>query len=78
MSQVVDAETILLDINSGTYFRLNDTGTRVWSGIVASQEVEEIVAEIADECEVPQDTVRADVDALLAELVERGLLDTAV
>ena len=76
LTQELDGETILLDAVSGTYFRLNPTGTQVWAGITAGRHVEEIVTGLADVAGVGQERVRTDVADLLAQLEEKGLVQT--
>ena len=74
LTQELDGETILLDALSGTYFRLNETGTQVWAGIMAGRSVEDIVTAIADAAVVDRVRVQGDVAALLANLQEKGLV----
>ena len=74
LTQELDGETILLDAVSGTYFRLNGTGTQVWAGITAGRTVEDIVTALAAAAAVERERVRADVTALLADLQEKGLV----
>ena len=75
--RVLDGETIVLSLDSGTYFGLNDTGTRVWrlieEGVSRSQIIERISREFAHPIEV----VRADVDELLELLQSKGLVTVA-
>lgn len=73
----LDGETVVLSLESGMYFGLNATGTRVWrlieDGATAAQMVETISREFAH----PADRVRADVDELLTALQSKGLVTAA-
>ena len=75
--RVLDGETIVLSLDSGTYFGLNATGTRVWRLIEAGVSRSQIIEQISREFEHPIDDVRADVDELLGALQSRGLVTAA-
>jgi hypothetical protein len=70
----LDGEGIVLNLATGTYFGLNPTATRVWQMLSDRKSEPEIVAALVDEFEVEQMTATSDVDALLRELVAKGLL----
>ena len=75
LSRVLDGEAVLLDLESGTYFGLNDVGTRVWQLIVAGSSVGEIKSALIDEFDVSADRLSRDLDELLLGLEKRGLVD---
>lgn len=74
LSRELDGEAVLLDLRSGKYFGLNGTGARIWTcmkdGLRKAQIVERLVASF----EVDADRARADVEAFIDSLVERGLI----
>ena len=74
LSRDLDGEAVLLDLRSGKYFGLNGTGARVWSLLKDGLERPEIAKILCDEFEVDEDHARADVDAFIGALVERGLI----
>ncbi len=57
-------------------FVLNPTGRLIWELSVLGLDVDEIVWHIADDCDVPSETIRADVEAALAEWGAAGLLES--
>jgi hypothetical protein len=67
---------VLLHARDEVYFGLNEVGARVWALLPPrSSGLDELVSVIASEYpEVPADTIRADVQELLDDLVEHGLL----
>lgn len=75
--RVLDGETIVLSLESGTYFGLNATGTRVWSLIEEGAPRSAIIERISSEFDHPIDVVQSDVDELLATLQARGLVTAA-
>lgn len=70
----VAGEAVLLDLASGMYFGLNDIGTRIWHLIADHGSADEIVATLLTEYEVDESHLRKDVDALIHQLIEKGLL----
>lgn len=77
LAQELDGETILLDSTSGTYFRLNETGTTVWEFVATGRSIDEAVDAIVERSGADASTVRADVDALLLTLETKGLVSSA-
>src|SRR5262245_39981904 len=73
----LDDESVLLDLRSGTYFGLNDTGTCLWQGLSELQNVDAAVRRLLETFEVDLATARADAIRLVALLVERRLLVSA-
>jgi hypothetical protein len=70
----LEGEAVLLDLASGTYFGLNDVGTRIWQLLSAGEPVNRIAEVLTGEYDVSSDDARRDVEALLAELRARKLV----
>jgi hypothetical protein len=70
----IDQECVLLDLGSGTYFGLNEVGTRIWNLLRAGRPEDDIVQTIAEEYDSDAGTIRADVRRLLSELESRKLI----
>ena len=70
----LDGESVLLDLRSGTYFGLNDTGTCLWQGLSELQTVDTAVCRLLETFEVDLATARADAIRLIELLVEKQLL----
>lgn len=74
LSEVVDGETVLLQLDTGKYFGLNRTGTRVWQLILESATSERIISAIGAEFGAPEEVVARDLADLFNELTVQGLL----
>ena len=74
LSRVVGDETVLLDLESGVYFGLDNTGKRIWESIGEGLTLGETVAVITSEYEVDEAQAQEDVNDFVRDLVERGLL----
>jgi hypothetical protein len=70
----LEGEAVILDLASGRYFGLNAVGTRIWALLDAGTPIDRIVGTIAAEYEADPEQVARDVNALIDELVSRGLV----
>jgi hypothetical protein len=70
----LDGEAVVLDIATGTYFGLNDIGTRIWQLVVQQKTLVEVVEVLEHEFDAPVDRLEADLRAFVDRLVVKGLL----
>jgi hypothetical protein len=66
--------TVLLAVDSGTYYELNDVGSYVWGVCDGTRTLAEIVALVVEEYDAPPEAAEADVRALVDELARERLL----
>lgn len=71
--QEADADAVLLDVDTGSYFALNEVGGRVWS-LCDGRTVSQIVEVISAEFDAPVEMIRADVLELLGALADEKLV----
>ena len=74
MVQQVEGSSVLLDIDSGEYFTLNEVGSRVWALCDGSRSVALIAEALSAEYEVDATTALRDADELLQSLAGAGLV----
>ena len=72
--QKMKDETLVVDPRTRKVHLLNTTATRIWDLLEAPHTTAEVVAALAAEFEAAPETLRGDVDKLLAELRARGLV----
>jgi hypothetical protein len=72
--QNVHGIVLLLDVNSGRYHRFDDVATRMWEALDESPDVATAVDRLAALYDVDMATLRRDLAALIAQLVDTGLL----
>jgi hypothetical protein len=70
----VDEDAVLLDLNTGAYFGLNHIGAQLLNELKAHNSIENAVALIAGQYQLTANTVRADVDELIEQLLEQNLI----
>lgn len=68
-----DGEMVLLDLDRGEYYGLDEMGCRMWKGLAAGETPSEIVTHLAPEHDVEPERMLSDLVALADELVRRGL-----
>jgi hypothetical protein len=69
-------ESILLDLETETYFGLNAAGTRLWNLLTTGPSIHDAFEVMLEEYDVSPDELERDMGALIDELVARGLLRT--
>jgi hypothetical protein len=67
-------ELVLMHLDTGAYYSLNETGIIIWQGIADGRPYEEIIARITEEFEVDRETVVRDFERLVNELADQGLV----
>ena len=67
-------EAVLLNLVNEHYYGLDEVGTRIWQLIGEHDDVEQVVAHLLAEYDVPAATLRQDITALLAEMATAGLV----
>ena len=71
-------ESVLLNLNSESYFGLDEVGTRMWTVLTASPSVEAAFDTLLIEYEVDPVQLRNDLHNFIEKLVDLGLLDVQV
>lgn len=75
IARMIDDEMVILDMESGDYFALNETGVRMWNAITAGESIDAAVAAITKEFSgATESEIEADLEALVAELRAAGLV----
>lgn len=78
LSRRLEGETVLLDLDTGHYFDLDETGGRVWDALLAERPAAALVRELAAEFDAPVERIADDVAGLLGELERAGLVVRAL
>ena len=72
--RVLDRESVLLNLETESYFGLDETGTRMWQLVTESPSIDAAYQELLAEFDVEPDLLRANLTELLSRLVDNGLL----
>jgi trimethylamine:corrinoid methyltransferase-like protein len=68
----VDDEVVLLNLDSGYYYSLNESGRRIWELIDGKNKISDIARIICEEYDVKNDDAIKDVNVVVDELLAEG------
>ncbi|HYV06843.1 MAG TPA: PqqD family protein [Blastocatellia bacterium] len=71
-------ELVILNLNSESYFGLDEVGTRMWTALTTSETIQSAYEGLLAEYDVSEDQLRKDMTDLLGKLIERGLVEVAI
>ena len=71
----VGEEAVILDIQSGYFFQLNQTAARIWTLLESQTSAGALCAKMAESYSVDPATCRGDVIGFIADMRDRGLVD---
>jgi hypothetical protein len=69
-------ESVLLNLDTGTYFGLDAVGTRLWHLVAEHGSAELVIDTLMDEYDVDASRLHSDVRALIDQLLAKKLLTT--
>lgn len=76
LAQEAQGQTVLLRLDDGSYYALDEVGARVWELCDGRRSLGDVVATLCAEFEAPESTVREDVLDFVSQLRgERLLID---
>lgn len=74
MVREVEGETVLLNLSNEQYYGLDDVGTRMWVNLTESDSIQVAFDALLAEYDVDEATLRTDVEKLVGDLMEQGLI----
>src|SRR4051812_12469129 len=69
----LSGESVMLDLQTGSYFGLNGVGSRAWGVLATGASLREVNGVLADEYEAPVATIEHELLRFAGELCDRGL-----
>jgi hypothetical protein len=73
-AKVMDGEAVIIDLVTGTYYSLANTGGRIWQLIEAALTMDEMAQQLAADYGIPHSRATGDIEALLAKLAAEHLI----
>jgi hypothetical protein len=73
--QELDGESVILNVATERYFGLDHIGTRMWAALTTLETIEAAYESLIATFDVDPASLRQDLQALVTELVDHGLLD---
>ncbi|MEJ0001897.1 MAG: PqqD family protein [bacterium] len=74
MSETLDGETIIIDLQNGTYYSMNETGSLVWEYLKAGHSLGQITQALAARYDASIETIEKSVTDLIASLQADNLI----
>jgi len=74
MFRILGGEAVLLNLASGTYFGLDEVGTRMWQLMSEHGSTDKVVEAMLEEYEVAESVLQSDLDKLVKDLTDNGLV----
>ena len=72
--QEVGGEAVLLNLNSESYFGLNDVGTRIWILLVENNNLQSVLDLLLDEYDVAPEQLQTNLLSLVDDMEKAGLV----
>ena len=73
----IDGETVMMSIENGQYYGLDDIGSRIWELIEKPIKVSDLIDTLLERFDVDRETCERDVLKFLNELNEDRILEVA-
>jgi hypothetical protein len=73
----LEGEAVLLNVETGIYYGLDEVGTRIWKCLEEGLTREDMVLRLLDEYDVEASALRRDVSEFLATLESNGLISAS-
>ncbi len=70
-----NSETIILNLSTGNYLKLNNTGRKVWNLLEKELVFSDLLSEISKDFETEKHEIENDLKAFLYECKEKKILD---
>ena len=75
LAQEVSGETVLLDLQSESYFGLDEIGTRIWQLLQDHKELQKVFDTMLAEYDVDAKQLENDLNELLEKLLDANLIN---
>ena len=75
LSCELDADTVILHLDSGLYYGLNEVGTTLWKLLQQPRRIHDLCDAVVAEYDVDRTTCQRDVETVLQRLAQAGLVE---
>jgi hypothetical protein len=74
VSSQVDGQAVIMNIDSGHFFQLNQTASRIWDLLETPQDLASINRQLNDRFDVDPERCRTDLAEFIGVMQQKGLL----
>lgn len=70
----MDGETVMMDADTGKYYKLSEIGGRIWTLTKEPISREELIRALTDEYDVDRDQCEEDIAPFMEQMIQNGLI----
>ena len=74
MTADMNGDAVMMDISTGKYFNLGQSGGRIWELLEQSMSVENLIKALIAEYDISYEKCMEDILPFLQQMVDKGLL----
>jgi len=74
VAETLDGEATIVDLENGTYYALNQSGSFVWDSVVSGADADDVVTAFASAYDLERDEAAGVVDDLIRRLADQKLV----
>lgn len=74
LSNEIDGEVVMMNIETGTYISMNATGKSVWDLIVEPTSLAEILNSLTKEYDIAEEACKADVSPFIQQMIDQKII----
>ena len=74
ISETLEGETIIINLENGNYYSMNETGSALWNQIGSGCSVDRIMADFVSNYDVDAETATKAINTLVESLLHDGLI----
>ncbi|MBL7196907.1 MAG: PqqD family protein [Candidatus Omnitrophica bacterium] len=72
--RIIDNEAVILNLDNGYYYSLNEVGTRIWEAINKQKSLDQVLSLLKEEYQLPERQLRSDLMGLVKDLEKEELI----
>jgi len=73
--RVIDGEAVILNLDKGYYYSLNEVGTRIWEAIDKKKSLNEVLNSLKEKYQLPEKQLEGDLLGLIKDLEKEKLIE---
>lgn len=73
--RIIDGEAVILNLDNGYYYSLNEAGTGIWESINSKKSLSEILNFLKKKYRLPEKQLKADLMELVKDLKKEELIN---
>lgn len=71
----VDGEVVMLSIQNGEYYNLNEVSTDIWQELKDARSFKDLVTRLQESYDVPYETCESETRVFLEHTLEKGIIE---